>query len=396
MSASEEIRSAIDRLTLRAAVIGALGAIVCVIGLVLYPAQFFRSYLVGYLFWLAIALGSLGVLMVHHLTGGAWGFVVRRLLEAAAMTLPFMALLFLPLLFGLHHLFSWMRPGGLADEELRHKSHFFLNQPWFLTRAAIYFISWSILAILLRRWSLQQDREGGGELTRRFQLFCGPGLIVYVFTYSLAAIDWIMALEPHWYSTIFGMIAIAGQGLTGLAFAILMAGRLIRGTKLMDSIPEKAFHDLGNLLLAFVLLWAYLAYSQYIITWSGNLSTESLWYIHRGHGGWQFVGTFLILFHFFAPFILLLFGGLKKNIRLLSPIAGAILVVHFVDQFWMVAPSFYTLGFRVHWMDFAAPIAIGGLWLLALGRILRAAPLVPLHDPRLEPHFDAAEALGNG
>jgi len=396
MTNSQEFRDAIDRFVRPALIVGIVGAIGCVVGVIVDPAQFFRSYLFAYLFWLSIALGSLGVLMVHHLTGGAWGFVIRRLLEGAAMTIPFMALLFVPLLFGLHHLFSWMQPGAMADNELRHKSHFFLNLPWFLARAALYFIVWSGLAIVLRRWSLEQDRVGGGEITRRFQLFCGPGLVAYTLTYSLAAIDWIMALEPHWYSTIFGMIVITGQGLAGLAFAILIAGRLLRGSQLKEVIPDKAYHDLGHLLLAFVLLWAYMSYSQYIITWSGNISTESLWYIHRGHGGWQSVGLFLILFHFFAPFILLLFGGLKKHIGSLSAIAAGVLLVHLIDQFWMVMPAFYTAGFRIHWLDIVTPLAIGGLWIAGFGRLIRDVPLVPLQDPRLAPHFDAQEALDRG
>jgi hypothetical protein len=396
MSAAQELRAAIDRFVRPAAVVAVIGLVLCVVGFVVDPAQFFRSYLFAYLFWLSIALGSLGVLMVHHLTGGAWGFVIRRLLEGAAMTIPLMALLFVPLLFGLPHLFSWMRPGAMAETELAHKSHFFLNEPWFLARAAIYFVVWSVLAIVLSRWSVEQDRVGGGEITRRFQLFCGPGLVLYVFTYSLAAIDWIMALEPHWYSTIFGMIVITGQGLAGLAFAILIAWRLLRGTALKASIPDKAFHDLGHLLLAFVLLWAYMAYSQYIITWSGNLSTESLWYIHRAGGGWQWVGLFLILFHFFAPFILLLFGGLKKNIGSLAVIAAGILVAHLVDEFWMVMPAFYTTGVRLSWLDAAIPIAIGGLWIAVFGRIIRSESLVPLHDPRLEQHFNAMEAVDRG
>ena len=396
MSNSDEFRAASDRIARIGLVIGVIGSILCVIGVVVDPAQFFRSYLFAYLFWLSIALGSLGVLMVHHLTGGAWGFVIRRLLEGAAMTIPLMALLFVPLLFGLPHLFSWMSPDAMADAALRHKSQFFLNQPWFLARAALYFVVWSSLAWILRRWSLDQDRVGGGEITRRFQRFCGPGLVVYVFTYSLAAIDWIMTLEPRWYSTIFGMIVITGQGLAGLAFGILIAGRLLHGTKLKDAIPEKAFHDLGHLLLAFVLLWAYMAYSQYIIIWSGNMSTESLWYIHRGHGGWQWVGLFLILFHFFAPFILLMFGGLKKRIRSLSLIAAGILAAHLVDEFWMVMPTFYTSGVRVSWLDIVAPLAVGGLWTVAFCRIIRGPALVPLHDPRLEPHFDAMEVADRG
>ncbi len=396
MMPAEQIKATINRGMLPALSVGALGLILCVVGFLFFPAQFFPAYLFGYLFWLGIALGSLGVLMVHHITGGAWGFVIRRLLEGAAMTLPFMALLFVPLLFGLPHLFSWMRPGALADEALQHKSHFFLSLPWFLGRAVVYFIIWCAIAFTLRRWSLEQDRTGNPEITQRFQRFCGPGLILYVFTYSLAAIDWIMALEPHWYSTIFGMIVITGQGLSALAFAILAAGTLLRGARLRDAIPEKAFHDLGNLLLAFVLLWAYMSYSQYIIIWSGNLSTESLWYIHRGQGGWQWVGLFLILFHFFLPFILLIFGGLKKNITRLSAIAAGILAAHLVDIFWLVLPAFYTNGLRVYWLDLVAPAAIGGFWIALFGWIIRDKPLVPLHDPRLDGHFDAQEAMNRG
>ncbi|HLV81421.1 MAG TPA: hypothetical protein VKT32_14135 [Chthonomonadaceae bacterium] len=285
MNVIQAMDAHLDRLRPVAMAIGAIATIACIVGVIVNPAQFFPSYLFAFLFWLGIALGSLGLEMVHHLTGGRWGFVIRRVLEAAAMTLPLLGLLFVPVFFGMHALFAWTRPDIVAPvSELRHKLPF-LNVPFFLGRAGFYFIVWSLMAWLLRRWSLEQDRTGAPALTERFQHACGPGLVIYFLTMSIAAVDWIMSLEPRWYSTTFGLVIITGQGISALAFAIACAIWLAGHKALSDLIQPKAFHDLGNLLLSFVLMWAYLAFTQYLIIWSGNLSNESTWYIHRGHGG---------------------------------------------------------------------------------------------------------------
>lgn len=396
MNVIQAMNSHLDRLRPIAIAVGALATLACIGGVVVDPAQFFRSYLFAFLFWLGIALGSLGIEMIHHLTGGVWGFVIRRVLEAASMTLPLLGLLFIPIFFGMHALFIWTHPSAIAPiSELRHKTPF-LNVPWFIVRAVLYFIIWSVMAWLLRRWSLQQDRTGDPAITQRFQHACGPGLILYFLTMSIAAIDWIMSLEPRWYSTTFGLVVISGQGLAALAFATLSAISLTDHKALADLVKPKAFHDLGNLLLAFMLMWAYLAFTQYLIIWSGNLSDESTWYIHRGHGGWQTIGLALIVFHFLLPFVALLFGTLKKNYRTLAVLALYILAAHILDVFYLVLPTFYTHSFHVHWLDVSCFLAIGGWWLTCFSWTMWGKSPVPLHDPRLEGVFNAEEAIQRG
>ena len=397
MNVNAELDATLGRLLPRALGVGLLALGICGIGGLFDPTQFFRSYLFAYLFWLGIALGSLAVLMVHHITGGAWGFLIRRLLEASAMTLPLMALLFLPILFGMHAIFSWSHPEVIAAEKvLQHKSHFFLNVSWFVARTVVYFVLWIGLAWILRKWSLEQDRTGVPAITRRFQHLCGPGLVVYVVTVSLASIDWIMSLEPKWYSTIFGLVIICGQALSAVAAMIVAAVWLVGRKQLTALVEPENFRDLGHMLLAFVLLWTYMAFSQYLIIWSGDLSTEAIFYVHRSHGGWQWVALFLAMFHFFVPFTLLIFGGIKKNVRLLAAIAATLLCAHLVDNFWLVQPTFSTTGLHVHWMDMLLPLGLGGLWLTAFVRQIRGHALVPLHDPRLADDFKGKKALERG
>ena len=314
----------------------------------------------------------------------------------------------------------------------KHSALFAL--PWFLLRAVIYFAAWIGLALQLRRWSVEQDRTGAPALTERFQKWCGPGLILYVFTMSLAAIDWIMSLEPRWYSTIFGMLIIVGQGLTALAFAVLMAQRLTAEKKTEagerkkekgertepeaakrealnpdDPIPNiyppylepraptlqaqlgTVWQDLGGLMLAFVLLWVYMSFSQYVIIWSGDLPSEISFYLHRRHGGWRWFAWAMIMLHFAVPFVLLLFGGLKRNVRLLAAVALILLAAHFLNMFWLVAPKFHTAGFTVTGLDVVTPLAIGGLWLAGFFGALGQTALIPQRDPRLQTPEAAAQ-----
>ncbi|MGH7425587.1 MAG: hypothetical protein ACREJP_05415, partial [Candidatus Methylomirabilales bacterium] len=354
----------------------------CLAGAWLNTEQFFRSYLLAYLYWISISLGSFGIVMLHHLTGGGWGFLIRRLLESGTRTLPLMALLFVPLLVGLPHLYLWAQPAAVAaDEALRHKS-LYLNVPFFTLRTAVYFAAWIGLASVLNRWSLRQDRTAEPHLTRRLQILSGPGLVVYGLTATFASIDWVMSLDPHWFSTIYGMIFIMGQGLTTLAFMITVA--LILGGRgpLAAAISPARIHDLGNLLLAFVMLWAYLAFSQFLIIWSGNLSEEIPWYLHRGQGGWEWVALFLIVFYFGIPFLLLLSRETKRRARVLVAVAAALVLIRLVDLFWLVAPTFHPAGVRIHWMDLVAPVALGGIWTATFIWYLKGISLVPLHDPR--------------
>jgi len=376
----------VDRIARRSLIIGGAAALLCAAGAGVNPQQFFRSYLLGYMLWFGITLGCLALLMLQHLSGGMWGLVIRRLLEAATRNLPLMALGFLPIALGLRSLYSWAAPGDPADELLRHKSAY-LNPTWFLLRALLYFTGWWALSAMLSRWSARDDREPSMRLRLRFQGASAAGLVFYALSVTFASIDWVMSLDPHWSSTIYGVLFMGGQGLSALAFVIAISVLLARYPPMDRVLKPDYLHDLGKLLLAFVMLWAYFAFSQWLIIWSGNLTAEIPWYVARLRGGWQLIGLALIVFHFALPFMLLLSRDLKRRGRPLAALASAILFMRLVDLFWMIAPNFDRQSPRLldhlHWLDVVAPVAVGGIWMWRFFRELKKLPLLPLNDPQL-------------
>jgi hypothetical protein len=373
-----------------AGIAAAVAVVLAVIGAIVDPPAFFRAYLFAYVFWFGIALGSMAILMVQYLTGGAWGAVVRRVLESATRTLPLMAVLFVPLAFGLRHLYPWARPEVVAhDALLQHKS-VYLNVPFFLFRAAFYFAVWIAVMHYLNRWSLEQDTRDDPRITRRLEMLSRGGLLLYGLTETFAAIDWAMSLEPHWYSTIYGILLMGGQGLATFAFAIPVAALIARRPPLSRIVTPAQFHDLGNLMLAFVMLWAYFSFSQLVITWSGNLPEEIPWYVRRIQGGWIWVAALLVAFHFMLPFVVLLSRDVKRRPVLLTAVALGVIAARLVDVFWLVRPPFTEGGVVVHWLDFVLPVAIGGAWLWVFVWQLGTRPLLPLNDPYLPELEEAA------
>jgi len=374
----------VDRIARRSLIIGGAAALLCAVGAGVNPQQFFRSYLLGYMLWFGITLGCLALLMLQHLSGGMWGLVIRRQLEAATRNLPLMALGFLPVAIGMRSLYSWAAPGAQADELLRHKSAY-LNPTAFLLRAALYFAGWWALSAMLSRWSALDDREPSTRLRLRFQGASGAGLVFYALTVTFASIDWVMSLNPHWSSTIYGVLFMGGQGLSALSFVIAISVLLARYPPMDRVLKPDYLHDLGKLLLAFVMLWAYFAFSQWLIIWSGNLTSEIPWYVARLRGGWQLIGLALIVFHFALPFMLLLSRDLKRRRRLLAGLASAILFMRWVDLYWLIAPNFYGQdpGLHLHGLDLLAPVAVGGIWMWQFFRQLKKLPLLPLSDPQL-------------
>jgi hypothetical protein len=361
--------------------IGILALAACLIGGVFTPQQFFQSYLFAYMFWVGLALGCLAILMMQYLTGGGWGIILRRVLESATRTLPLMVLLFVPLLFGLHRLYIWTHSDVVANDPLLQHKHGFLNIPFFILRAVLYFICWIVLARLLNRWSRAQDKTGAPRLAWWLEHISGPGLFVLAITLSLAMIDWVMSIEPKWYSTIYAVGYLAGEGLAGFAFSIAVVLLLARHHPFVDVIKPKHWRDLGNLLLTFVMLWAYCAFSQYLLIWAGNLREEIVWYLPRKSGGWGWIVLALIVFHFAVPFFLLLSRDIKEQRYLLLSVIAVVLVLRFVDIYWLVAPAFSPFHFAISWMDFVAPIGIGGIWLAVFSSQLSKLPLLPLNDP---------------
>ena len=373
-----------------AMVVGVAGLALCAAGFAADREHFFKSYLLAYMFWIGIALGSLALSMVHHLSGGAWGVVIRRVLEAASRTLPFMALLFLPIVFGMHELYIWTNADTVAHDIILQKKAPYLNVTFFLVRAALYFVLWSSLALLLSKWSLEQEREGEHGQSLRMQRLSGAGLVIYAVTILFMSVDWVMSLDPHWYSTMFGILFMGGQGLSALAFSIAVVVLLSRTEPMSRVIAPAHLHDLGKLMLAFVMLWAYFSFSQYLIIWSANLPEEIPWYLKRMGGGWQWVGLALIFGHFVLPFVLLLSSDIKKNGRTLIGVAVAVIVMRVVDLFWNIGPMHHDASFGVTWLDAVAPLALGGVWVALFLWQLQSRSLLPMGEPYL------AEALEHG
>jgi hypothetical protein len=378
------------RLQQRALVVGAVALVAGLAGALTSPDQFFRSWMIGFLFCLGLTMGSLGLLMLQHLTGGEWGLVGRRIFEAAGRTLPLVALFFIPILFGLPRIFLWARPEAVAADHILQMKAPYLNVPFFIGRAVLYFAIWLACMFYLTRWSDGQDRGEVGVTaadTRRFRVISAPGLLLYALTITFASVDWIMSLDPHWFSTIFGLLLFTGQGLAAFAFVIAVLAVISEVEPVASVVSARQFHDLGKLLLAFVMLWAYLAFSQFLIIWAGNLPEEIPWYVERIRGVWGYVALLIAFGHFALPFVVLLSRDLKKNRGLLAKVAIGILLMRLVDVIWLVAPTFPHRGFAIHWMNIVIPVGLFGIWLFLFVRQLRSRPLLPLNDPYFKETF---------
>jgi hypothetical protein len=366
-----------ERIRQRSLIAGVIGLACCLLAALISPAHAFRAYLVAFNFWLGIALGCLVLLMLQHLTGGIWGLVLRRVFEAATRTLGLLALLFLPLLLGLPKLYEWV---DSTDPQLIEKN-WYLNVPFFVIRAVLYFMIWCVIAFFINQWSAAQD-EGPFD-TRRFRLLSGPGLVLYGGTITFASIDWVMSLEPHWYSTIYPVMFAAGQILQGMAFSVALLVYVGSQPAFEELLGPTQRRDLGNLLLAFVMMWAYLSFSQYLLIWSENLPEEIPWYLRRTRGGWQYLALLLVIFQFALPFVLLLSREIKENPRQLAAVALLVLGMRYLDLFWWIEPAFEDGVSFYFLVDIAALIGLGGIWIWYFLNQLAKRPLLPLHDPGL-------------
>jgi hypothetical protein len=381
--------TAVGRIQQWALIIGLTGLVLCAVGAILRPALFLQSYLFAYLFTLGLALGSMAILMLQYLTGGDWGVVTRRILESAMRTLPWLAAGFLPVALGVRALYIWARPAQAAAEGLDFRTEY-LTVPFFIARAVFYFAVWLAMAHLLDRWSREQDRGSALGWLKRLRRLSGPGLVIYAVTITFAAYDWLMSLNPEWYSTIFGLLIIAGQALSAVAFAILITALLSTREPMARVVRPRHFHDLGKLLLAFVMIWAYLSFSQLLIVWSGNLPQEIPFYLPRMQSSWRWIGVLLIVLHFALPFALLLSRDLKRRAGWLAALAGLVIVMRVIDLFWLVAPEFRRQGMTIDWLDPMTVVGLCGVWMAIFIRELKARPMLPLRDPHL------ADALGEG
>jgi hypothetical protein len=376
-----------------ALIVGVVGLALAGAGFLVDRAHFFQAWLVGWVFWLSVALGCLGLAMLHHMTGGAWGLMIRRPLEAAARTLPLLFVLFVPVIAGMHDLYHWTHEDVVrADRFLTAKAPY-LNEPFFIGRAVAYFAIWLLFAWRLTALSRRQDNgDPDLSLARRLRAWGAAGFLTLALTGSFASIDWLMSLDPHWFSSLYGLWFFAGMGLSGLTFIVLVAGWLSHRPPMEGVLRPRHFHDYGKLFFAFVMLWAYLSFSQYLLMWSGNLPEEIPFYLRRMHGVWAAASVVLLAGHFVLPFLVLLSADVKQRGRMLVKVAVWVLAMRWLDYYWNVAPTLQALhqGSGGHgwswtglWIDFAALAGIGGVWVWFFLSRLAQRPLLPLNDPYL-------------
>ncbi|HEY3825239.1 MAG TPA: hypothetical protein VGL82_11820 [Bryobacteraceae bacterium] len=348
--------------------------------------QFLRSYLVGFFFWFGMGMGCLVLLMIHFVSGGAWGMMIRRPLEAGTRTLYVFWLGFLPLLLMAPKLYLWANAAHAADKVVQEK-HLYLNMPFMWIRWLFYGLVWLGMTALLNKWSRLEDETKSWKYSSRLEKLSAPGIVAYFYTMALCAIDYVMSLDVTWASTIYGFLICAGQAMSAMALIVAVLILCAKYAPIDEALTKKHLHDLGKLMLALVMFWAYMAFSQYLIIYSANLPQEITWYVRRLNGGWEWVGLIILLFHFALPFSLLLSQQLKKNANTLAKIAIFIVCIRVVDAFWLVEPSFTSLehpAFAISWLDITAPIGFGGLWLAIFFRTLPTRPLLPLGAPDLQ------------
>ena len=393
----------INRLRDLALGIGGIALIVWAVGVYFNPEQGLRSWLLGFIFWGGIALGSLGVLMLQYLTGGAWGIVIRRTLEAATRTLPLIFLLFIPLAIGVYTgtFYDWTHL-PLTDHVMEQRGVFMTPWAWIL-RSLIYFSLWGVMVYLLNNWSAMQDKtttvEESRLLLEKASRFSGPTMVIYCLVVTFAAVDWMLSLDAHWFSTMWGLLFVAGWALSCFCFVVAITAYLSDKAPMDRVIGKRHFHDLGKLILALVMVWAYFNFSQFLIIWSGNLPEETGWLLTRMKNGWGFIGVGLILFHFAFPFLVLLQQDFKRHAKWIATLAIFILAMRLVDMFYLIGPSNRVMpggleqgAFYVSWLDFVAPVAVGGIWLWWFFGELLKRPIVPAKDP----YFEEAIEHGRG
>ena len=372
-----------NRLPLIGGVCALVGVLACAIFGWSHPRQFFFSWLVSFLFFLSLALGALFFVLIQYAAQGGWGVVLRRIGETVFATIPVMAVLFLPLLLGLRDLYSWSVPGAAAHDALLRWKAPYLNVPFFLVRAAIYFASWSFIALLYYRVSRDQDATGDPAPSARLRRLAGPAIIILAVTQTLASVDWIMSLTPHWYSTIFGVYFFAGAFVGFIALLSVVAPAMRRASLLDAVISAEHLHDVGKLLFGFTAFWAYIAFSQFLLIWYANLPEETIWYRARLEGSWLVVSFLLMVGHFVAPFFYLMGRPVKRKNWTLAVGGTWLLAMHFVDLYWQVMPTLHPEGVRVSILDAAAFFTVGGCFVTAAGWLMQRQALVPLRDPRI-------------
>lgn len=388
MTPSPELVATLRRVQIGGLAVACAAGVACAYGYASMRDEFYPAYLTAYLYWLGMALGCLGVAMLHGLTGGAWGTAIRRVIEAGFQTLPLMALLFAPLWLGVEQIYEWANPDVVQRNEHLASKAAYLNVVWFHRRAIVYFVAWIAIGWLLILSSPNERPPAESRRSRRLQRTSALGLIIYGLTITLAAVDWVMSLEPEWFSTMYGVLYMAGQAVSGISLSLVVVLLLERFEPWSRTVTAQRRNDLGNLLLTFVMFWAYVAFMQYLVIWSGNLPEENVWYLRRSQGGWQYVVISLMVLHFAVPFLLLLSRQRKRDATGIFRVAVLLLAMRYCDLNWLIVPGFQhgessAGGLAFHWLDLAAMAAIGGVWLALFSWRLLARVKLPIYDPEL-------------
>lgn len=364
--------------------VGLIGLAVTALGYFTDTKQFFHSYLVAFAFWTSIGLGGLFFTMLHHLVNAEWSTVIRRWSESAAATLPLMAIFSIPVFLGMHDLYLWSHADVVANDPILTGKAAYLNPTFFIVRSIGYFVIWSFLALSLYRTSLKQDGGHSANMTQRFRRISAPGMVLFAVTISFASFDWLMSLDAHWYSTIFGVYFFTGSLLSVLSLMVLVGIYLRKQSILKDVITTEHYHDLGKLMFGFIVFWAYMGFSQYLLIWYTNIPEETVWFYHRWYSGWRWVSLLMIFGHFVLPFVVLITRAAKRNLISLGSMAVWILLMRFVDLHWLVFPTLYEHGPHLSWMDVTAMVGVGGIFVWYFWRQYSSHPVIPIGDPSLK------------
>lgn len=367
-----------------ALIVGVIGLTILIFGYFVDQKQFFFSYLTAFAFWMTLVWGAMFFSFLHHLTGADWSIVLRRILETVMMTLPLLALLFIPILLGMHDLYHWSHADAVLADPILTKKSAYLNPAFFTIRVIVYFTIWFLLARSLYKTSLDQDQGFKEKQILKMKRISAPGMILFALSLTFASFDWLMSLEAHWYSTIFGVYMFGGSLLAILAFLVIFGLYLREKGILAETITVEHYHDLGKFLFAFIIFWGYIGFSQYFLIWYANIPEETIWYLSRWEGSWKFITLLLVFGHFVVPFLLLMPRAVKRNFAMLRILAGWIFIMHWVDIYWIVMPSLHHQGAVFSWMDLAGFLGIGGLFIFYFIHKFTGKALVPVNDPRLE------------
>ncbi|HEX2836128.1 MAG TPA: hypothetical protein VHW00_24195 [Thermoanaerobaculia bacterium] len=381
---SPPVSTGVARWQTPALIAGIIGIIGSAAGFMMNQPEFFKAWLAPFIFWFLIAAGALAVLCLQYTTGGEWGVLIRRPLGAAARTLPLFLLFGIPVVLGLSHIYEWANHEKVEHDLLLQQKQLWLNPMGWGIRALVYFALWALWAWRLRQLSLAfaKDRSPYTELSRR--KWAASGLLMIVFTLTFTSVDWVMSLEPKWYSSMFGIAFTVGAGLSAFAFVTFFLTTISNTQAMIDILKPNHFRDLGNLMLAFTMLWAYTNFSQFLLIWYGNIKEETPYYLKRMHGGWGVMATILVLFHFFLPFFMLLMRSIKDRPRTIAIVTVIILVMRFMDVYWLIGPAFWPEHFYISWITLFAFLGIGGLWLWAFIGQLKGQTIIPIHETWVE------------